>query len=208
MLHWLHCWETNPVLRSRYVAVSERRMLRSRWNSRVELSNGTSSEEAGEEERGHFHKSNDKWIHGWGIVELSSLLPNVVQLMIWLRRGRPCFSCKLERVRDGTYAHTATWSICTVWEPRLYFFFRVIHTFKCNSKSLWTLPGGQTAVCQPDEAWFSAPRWPGSRLKWGESAHHRRSWDQCYILFYFRYLSLKYPLASRSARHCGDDMLK
>lgn len=39
------------MLRRRYVAVSERRMLRSRWKSRVELSNGTSSEEAGEAER-------------------------------------------------------------------------------------------------------------------------------------------------------------
>lgn len=45
------CWETHPVLRRRYVAVSERRMLSSRWKSRVELSNGTSSEEAGEAER-------------------------------------------------------------------------------------------------------------------------------------------------------------
>lgn len=45
------CWETHPVLRRRYVAVSERRMLSSRWKSRVELSNGTSSEEAGDAER-------------------------------------------------------------------------------------------------------------------------------------------------------------
>lgn len=48
MFNLQHCWETYPVLRSRYVAVSERRMLRSLWKSRVELNNGTSSEEAGE----------------------------------------------------------------------------------------------------------------------------------------------------------------
>lgn len=45
-----NCWENYPVLRSRYVAVSERRMLRSLWKSRVELSNGISSEEAVEGE--------------------------------------------------------------------------------------------------------------------------------------------------------------
>lgn len=47
--------------------------------------------------------------------------PNVVQLMIWLRRGRPCFCCRLECVRDGTHAHTATWIICRVWQVRMYF---------------------------------------------------------------------------------------
>lgn len=46
------------------MAVSERRMLRSRLKSHVELSNGTSSEEAGEEETGNFDKSNDKLIYG------------------------------------------------------------------------------------------------------------------------------------------------
>lgn len=55
MFQLQHWWETYPVLRSRYVAVSERRMLRSLWKSRVELSNGTSSEEAEEEETVHFH---------------------------------------------------------------------------------------------------------------------------------------------------------
>lgn len=50
MFNLQHCWEIYPVLRSRYVAVSERKMLRSLWKSRVELSNGTSSEEAGDRE--------------------------------------------------------------------------------------------------------------------------------------------------------------
>lgn len=35
-----------PVLSSRYVAVRERNMLRSRWKIRVELSNGTTIEDA------------------------------------------------------------------------------------------------------------------------------------------------------------------
>lgn len=120
-------------------------------------------------------------------------LPNVVQLMIWLRRGKPCLSCKLECVRDGTYAHTATWSICTVWEPRLPFFFLVIHTINCKSKSLEMLPGGQTAVYHLDVAWFSAKTRPGSSLKWRESVHHRRSWGQTSHVVLFLASALKIP---------------
>lgn len=43
--------------------------------------------------------------------------------------------------------------------------FFVIHMIKCKSKSLETLPGGQTAVCHLDVARFSATTRSGSRLK-------------------------------------------
>lgn len=172
------CWEggTWQSVRGGCWGVGEK----AAWNSAMEPAVTTLERK----KTVHFHKSNNKFIHEWVInlhFQLSDCLsdnrlPNVVQLMIWLKRGRPCFSCKLECVRDGTYAHTATWSICTVQEPRLYFFF-VIYTIKCKSKSVETLPGEQTAVCHLD-VWFSATRRPGSRLKWRESIHHRRSWEQ------------------------------
>lgn len=54
LMHWgsFECKLLSyPVLSSRYVAVRESRMLRSRWNRRVELSKGTNIEDADSEKQ-------------------------------------------------------------------------------------------------------------------------------------------------------------
>lgn len=131
-------------------------------------------------------------------------LPNVVQLKIWFIRGRPCFSCRLECVRNGTYAHTTTWSICLVQKLRFVIYVWNSHT-QLHSKSVDVLPGWQTVVCHMDVALISATMRTGSRLKWNKSIHHRTSWgNKCHMWFYL--WPLKWKLMSHSMKHCDDNV--